>query len=100
MALSHENKQLDPDEFFLRRQKMDIRILGTGCPRCNEVEKRTMNVLAELGVAADVQKVKDIKEIAKYGVFGTPGLVINGKVKSHGRIPSLEEIKSWIQQEK
>jgi small redox-active disulfide protein 2 len=100
MALSHENKLLDPTEFSFRREKMEIRILGAGCPRCNEVEKRTMNVLADLGVAADVQKVKDIKEIAKYGAFGTPGLVINGKVKSYGRIPSLEEIKAWIQQEK
>jgi hypothetical protein len=50
-------------------------------------------------VAADYQKIKDIKEIAKYGLFGTPGLVINGKVKSSGRIPSLEEIKTWIQEE-
>ena len=79
---------------------MEIRILGTGCPRCDEVEKRTMNALAELNMAADVQKVKDINEIAKYGVLGTPGLVINGKIKSSGRIPSLEEITSWILEEK
>lgn len=79
---------------------MEIRILGAGCPRCNEVEKRTLNALTELNVAADVQKVKNINEIAKYGVFGTPGLVMNGKIKSSGRIPSLEEIKTWIQQEK
>jgi small redox-active disulfide protein 2 len=78
---------------------MEIRILGTGCPRCDEVEKRTMNALVELNVAADVQKVKDINEIAKYGILGTPGLVINGKIKSSGRIPSMEEIKSWIKQE-
>jgi small redox-active disulfide protein 2 len=78
---------------------MEIRILGTGCPRCSEVEKRTMNALAELGVPADVQKVKDINEIAKYGVLGTPGLAINGKIKSSGRIPTLEEIKTWIQEE-
>jgi small redox-active disulfide protein 2 len=78
---------------------MEIRILGTGCPRCDEVEKRTLNALAQLNVAADYQKIKDIKEIAKYGLFGTPGLVINGKVKSSGRIPSLEEIKTWIQEE-
>jgi small redox-active disulfide protein 2 len=78
---------------------MEIRILGTGCPRCDEVEKRTMNALVELSVAADVQKVKDINEIANYGILGTPGLVINGKIKSSGRIPSLEEIKSWIKQE-
>ena len=59
-----------------------------------------MNALAELNVAADIQKVKDINEIAKYGVIGTPALVINGKVKSSGRIPSLEEIKTWVQEEK
>jgi small redox-active disulfide protein 2 len=79
---------------------MEIKILGTGCPRCDEVEKRTKNALAELNMTADVQKVKNINEIAKYGVFGTPGLVINGKVKSSGRIPSLEEIKTWVQEEK
>ena len=78
---------------------MEIRILGTGCPRCDEVEKRTLNALSQLNVAADYQKIKDIKEIAKYGLFGTPGLVINGKVKSSGRIPTLEEIKTWIQEE-
>ena len=44
---------------------MEIRILGTGCPRCNELEKRTINALAELNVGADVQKVKDIKKISE-----------------------------------
>jgi len=79
---------------------MEIRILGTGCPRCNELEKRTFNALAELNVGADVQKVKDIKKIAEYGVFITPGLVINNKVKSSGRLPSSDEIKAWIQEER
>jgi small redox-active disulfide protein 2 len=78
---------------------MEIRILGTGCPRCNELEKRTFNALAELNVVADLQKVKDIKEIAKFGVFTTPGVVINNKVKSSGRLPSTEEIKNWIREE-
>jgi small redox-active disulfide protein 2 len=78
---------------------MEIRILGPGCPRCGEVEKRTINALAELNLAADVQKVTDIKKIMEYKIFGTPGLVINGKVKSAGRIPSAEEIKRWIQEE-
>jgi small redox-active disulfide protein 2 len=77
---------------------MEIKILGTGCPRCHELEKRTINVLAELKLAADLQKVTDIKEIAKYGVFATPGLLINGKVVSSGRLPSMEEIKAWILQ--
>ena len=78
---------------------MQIRILGPGCPRCHEVEKRTINALAELDVAADVQKVKDIKKIADYRIFATPGLVINGKIKCSGRIPTQDEIKSWIRQE-
>ncbi|MFO7866387.1 MAG: thioredoxin family protein [Candidatus Aminicenantes bacterium] len=78
---------------------MEIRILGTGCPRCKEVEKRMMNTLAELNAGADVQKVTDIKKIAEYGVMGTPGLVINGKVKASGRIPSPEDIKKWVQEE-
>ena len=76
---------------------MEIRILGPGCPRCHEVEKRTINVLAQLSVAADVQKISDIKKIMEYSIIGTPGLVINGNVKCSGRIPSLEEIKRWIQ---
>ncbi|MGD9346937.1 MAG: thioredoxin family protein [Candidatus Aminicenantes bacterium] len=78
---------------------MEIMILGTGCPRCKELEKRTINALAELKVGADVQKVKDIKEIAKHGVFATPGLVINNTVKSSGRLPSSDEIKIWIKEE-
>ncbi len=78
---------------------MEIRILGPGCPRCHEVEKRTLNALAELGVAADVQKVTDIKKIAEYRIFSTPGLVINGKIKCSGRIPTQVEIESWIRQE-
>jgi small redox-active disulfide protein 2 len=78
---------------------MEIRILGPGCPRCGEVEKRTITALAELNASADVQKVTDIKKISEYKVFVTPGLVINGKVKASGRIPSLVEIKKWIQEE-
>ncbi|MBS3820098.1 TM0996/MTH895 family glutaredoxin-like protein [bacterium] len=79
---------------------MEIRILGPGCPRCEEVEKRTINALAELNVDADVQKVTDIKKISGYKVFATPALVINKKVKASGRIPSAKEIKQWLQEEK
>ncbi len=75
---------------------MDIKILGPGCPRCGELEKRTKKVLAELGVAADVEKVSDIKKIMEYGILSTPGFVIDGKTKSSGRIPRPEEIKVWI----
>jgi small redox-active disulfide protein 2 len=77
---------------------MEIKILGPGCPRCHEVEKRTINALAELNVAADVQKISDIKKIVEYNIISTPGLVINGKVMCSGRIPRVEEIKAWIQE--
>jgi len=78
---------------------MKIRILGPGCPRCNEVEKRTIDVLAELNIAADVQKVTDIKGILEYKIFATPGLVINDRIKCSGKIPSRDEIKNWIEEE-
>jgi len=78
---------------------MEIRILGPGCPRCNEVEKRTINVLAEMNIAADVQKITDLNKIAEHKIFATPGLIINGKIKCSGRIPSKEEIKKWIEEE-
>ncbi len=77
---------------------MDIKILGMGCPKCKEVEKRVVNALAELGIAASVEKVVDITKIMEYKVLGTPGLVIDGKVVSTGKIPRPEEIKAWIQQ--
>jgi small redox-active disulfide protein 2 len=73
-----------------------IRILGPGCPRCHELEKRTINALAELNLGADVQKITDFKKIAEYKIFSTPGLVINGQVVCAGRIPSVPEIKEWI----
>jgi small redox-active disulfide protein 2 len=76
---------------------MGIKVLGPGCPKCGEVEKRVKLALAELNVAADVEKVTDIETMMSYGILATPGLVINGKVKCAGRIPRLEEIKAWIQ---
>ena len=78
---------------------MEITILGSGCPRCDQLEKRTMDALAELNIAADVKKVKDMTKIMEYKIMTTPGLVINSKVKSTGRIPSKQEIKKWIQEE-
>jgi small redox-active disulfide protein 2 len=75
---------------------MEIKVLGPGCARCEQVEKLIRDVLAETGVEANVDKVKDFKQIASYGVFGTPAVVIDGKVKCVGKIPKKEEIKTWI----
>jgi small redox-active disulfide protein 2 len=75
---------------------MEIKILGTGCPNCKELERRVRNVLAELGIAANVEKVMDIKKIVEFKVLGTPGLVIDGKVASSGRVPTPAEIEDWV----
>lgn len=77
---------------------MEIKILGPGCPKCGEVEKRVKSALAELNIVADCEKVTDIKKMMSYGILATPGLVINGKIKSSGRIPRVEDIKTWIQE--
>jgi small redox-active disulfide protein 2 len=77
---------------------MEIKVLGPGCPKCNQTEQMVMNALQEAGVAANVEKVTDSMEIAKYGVFGTPAVVVDGEEKIVGKVPSQEEIKGWIGQ--
>ena len=76
---------------------MEIKVLGPGCHRCNETEKNVKEALAEAGVEANVEKVTDLLKIASYGVFGTPAVVVNGEVKSVGKIPDKEDIKKWIE---
>ncbi|MDD5633754.1 MAG: thioredoxin family protein [Candidatus Omnitrophica bacterium] len=78
---------------------MKIEVFGPGCYRCQEVEKAVRSALSELGVPADVEKVKDMGKIVEAGIMQTPGLRINGKIKCSGRIPKAEEIKKWIGEE-
>jgi small redox-active disulfide protein 2 len=75
---------------------MDIKILGPGCPKCAQTEKIVKETVEESGVDATIEKVTDVMEIAGYGVFGTPAVVIDGEVKSVGKIPRKADIKSWI----
>ncbi|MBN1383192.1 MAG: TM0996/MTH895 family glutaredoxin-like protein [Deltaproteobacteria bacterium] len=75
---------------------MDIKILGTGCVKCNQVEKIVKDTVTETGVAAEIEKVTDFKKIASYGVLGTPAVVVNGQVKSVGKIPKKEEVLNWL----
>jgi small redox-active disulfide protein 2 len=75
---------------------MEIKILGPGCPKCKQTEEIVRKTVAETGVDANVEKVSDIMEIAGYGVFGTPAVVVDGEVKSVGKIPTMEQIKTWI----
>ena len=75
---------------------MDIKVLGPGCKKCEDTAQNVKDAVAQAGVDAKVEKVTDLTEIAKYGVFGTPAVVIDGDVKSVGKVPSKEEIKEWI----
>jgi len=73
-----------------------IEVLGMGCPKCNQLEDRVRQAVKELGIEAEVVKVKDIKVITDYGVIITPALVVDGVVKAAGKVPKIEEIKTWI----
>jgi len=75
---------------------MEIKILGTGCPKCKTLEKITREVVAQNGIDASITKVEDIVEIMKYGVMTTPALVVDGKVEIRGRVPSSDEIKQVL----
>jgi small redox-active disulfide protein 2 len=75
---------------------MEIKILGTGCPKCKTLEKLTREVVEQNGIDATVSKVEDIVEIMKYGVMTTPALVVDGRVEIKGRVPSSDEIKKVL----
>jgi small redox-active disulfide protein 2 len=76
---------------------MNIKILGPGCPRCRQTEKNVREVLTEKGIEALIEKVTGTLEIARYGVFGTPAVIVDDEVKCVGKIPEKEEIGAWLQ---
>ncbi len=75
---------------------MEIKILGPGCPRCQQLIENTRQALEALSEEAEVIKVTDVNQIAQYGVMMTPALVVNGEVKISGKVPSVEEIKALL----
>lgn len=75
---------------------MDIKILGSGCPKCQRLEQLTREVATEIGVDAQFEHVRDIAKIMEYSVLSTPALVIDGEVKVAGRMPTKEEIGHWL----
>jgi len=74
-----------------------IKILGTGCPKCKQMEAIVKQVVAQLGIEATVEKVEDIQKIMEYNVLTTPVLVIDEQIKVKGRVPMPEEVKSLLQ---
>ena len=76
---------------------MKIEILGTGCPNCKRLEENTKKALEETGKEAKVIKITEIDKIVEYGVMSTPAIVIDGEVKSYGKVASVEEIKGMLE---
>lgn len=77
---------------------LEIKVLGPGCAQCDRLEQELMKVMGKTGILAGLEHVRDIKEIGKYGVMGTPALIINGKVKSVGNVPSKNKLKEWLKE--
>jgi len=75
---------------------LTIKVLGSGCPNCKRLEQLARKVVTDLSIEADIIKVTDPTQYADYGVLATPGLVINEKTVSSGRIPSLAEITTYV----
>jgi small redox-active disulfide protein 2 len=76
---------------------VNIKVLGPGCPSCQRLAQVVYDVLEELELEASIEKVTKYPEILKYNILATPGLVINDKVVSAGRIPSKAEVRTWLQ---
>ena len=75
---------------------MKIEVLGIGCPKCKTLYDNAKRAVEEKGVQAEVVKIENMDKITEYGVMMTPALVINGEIKSSGKVPSSEEIKNWL----
>jgi len=75
---------------------LEIKVLGHGCARCNQLEQDLMAVMAEMNLPADIEHVTEALEIGSYGVMGTPALIVNGAVKAVGSIPSRAKLKTWL----
>ena len=77
---------------------MEIKVLGTGCPKCKSLEKMAQEAVEEMEIQATITKVDDIMKIMAYGILSTPGLVVDEKVVLSGRLPSKNEIKKLLTQ--
>jgi len=80
----------------MEEQMLTIKVLGSGCANCKRLEQIAHKVVTDMGVEAEVIKVTDYNDIMAYNVLSTPGLVINEKVVSTGRIPAPAEVTTWL----
>jgi small redox-active disulfide protein 2 len=75
---------------------MKVQILGSGCSRCKTLEQKVRLLNSRYDLNVEIEKVTDLKEITKYGILMTPGLVIDGVLKSYGNIPKDDQLLSWM----
>lgn len=75
---------------------MEIKVLGSCCGKCDQLEQLARQAVAELGIDASIEKVSELVDIMAFGIMSTPGLVVNGEVRLAGRVPKLEELKSIL----
>jgi len=73
-----------------------IQILGTGCKKCSDLAEAAKKAADSMGIEYELEKVTDIQKIMKFGVMMTPGLAVDGEVKVSGKVPSVEEIKKYL----
>ena len=73
-----------------------LKILGTGCPKCQNLAQNTEAAAEELGIEYEIEKVTDINQIMRFGVVMTPALVVDGKVEIAGKVPSVDDIKDML----
>ncbi|VVS92294.1 thioredoxin family protein [Desulfoluna spongiiphila] len=85
-----------PEDDALPAGLVEIKVLGPGCPQCERLERWVITVMTETGIEADLDHVRDLKEIASYGVMGTPALIINREVKAVGKVPSKATLTAWL----
>ena len=94
--LNEYKKRILKEEVKDKEEGLSIKVLGPGCPNCERLFKNVMEAMTKSNKVGDIEHVRDIKEIGTYGVLGTPALIINGKVKSVGKVPSVHEISKWL----
>jgi small redox-active disulfide protein 2 len=75
---------------------MKIQILGPGCAKCTKLAENAVAAAKELGIDYEIEKISDVNQIMTFGVMMTPGLVIDGEVKSVGKVPSVDEVRNMI----
>ena len=95
-ALLREYSRFLGEEVDERTGAVEIRIMGPGCFSCEELTRRVMSVVAGQSLPADVQHIRDLNEIANYGPVATPILVVNGEIRSCGRVLSVKELRTIL----